>query len=54
MSKRDMNATWSEMQAWARLVAQFHERTGRDPDERETRIMLDTARLISANTAEVH
>ena len=43
----------TELEAWAELVAAFHARTGRDPDERETDSLVMTAREMAANGQEL-
>lgn len=39
--------TADELAVWVRLVADFHDRHGRDPDDRETRCMVTAAKMIA-------
>ena len=55
MTEDNMKLNWDEVLAWAALVAAFHARTGHDPNDKEWREMVITAReLAVAPSAWLH
>mgnify|MGYP000942231371 CR=1 FL=1 len=42
-----IKVTADELNVWVRLVADFFDRHGRDPDDRETRCMVTAAKMIA-------